>query len=628
MATPEQPARGVSPAPAPLQDNFKAATPARPPGVVDADLAGLAHLKDEQMERKEEKPHELHAFPSPFDQNGVDENGYSDESPQHLEPPVSLHEILMHALSYSIRRKPGWERKYKDPEIRAKWRKEALAMEMPVPVKASEEGEGAGEEENTTAAPTRLTEKMVDYVLVELELHERDLKDENGIRASCYAKIYESDRLLPSDLLSSLVEHISHLEANPPFGEPDWHPGSNEQVLDLLHPSLFPLRYGVTPVKDIAEDGSVKESTTNAPAPRNAVHSTSKKYQWLPSDFDVDADGKVSISSYINNLHPTDYATFYPILASIFERFVPLFERVLSELQLPSPHKIPINWETANSWYGEEEYEGDEDADDYWDKWEEFNEKRELRIPQPDKFVMPQEGRKEPVFSLKGRKLQVITKIASIHLTPDKPNYDGGVWHVEGMQNEEIVASGLYYYAQENIKDSQLAFRGTFDSLEVPYEQNDERGVKAVFGIENEGPCVQYYNALDTTLGRCIAFPNIYQHRVSPFSLIDPSKPGFRKILVFFLVDPLKSAAGEVISTARVPYQQKEWVAREIGKQPERVSGRFPPELWDKMLEGTEGLMSYEEAKVVREDLMKERKFLIGQNNEVIFEREFSLCEH
>ena len=27
--------------------------------------------------------------------------------------------------------------------------------------------------------------------------------------------------------------------------------------------------------------------------------------------------------------------------------------------------------------------------------------------------------------------LQVIVKLANIHLTPDKPNYDGGSWHIE-----------------------------------------------------------------------------------------------------------------------------------------------------------------------------------------------------
>jgi hypothetical protein len=55
--------------------------------------------------------------------------------------------------------------------------------------------------------------------------------------------------------------------------------------------------------------------------------------------------------------------------------------------------------------------------------------------------------------------LQIIFKLASIHLTPEKPEYDGGTWHVEGALNEHICATALYYYDQENITDCYLSFR-------------------------------------------------------------------------------------------------------------------------------------------------------------------------
>lgn len=35
-------------------------------------------------------------------------------------------------------------------------------------------------------------------------------------------------------------------------------------------------------------------------------------------------------------------------------------------------------------------------------------------------------------------KLQVIVKLANIHLTPEKPSYGGGTWHVEGQLNENM----------------------------------------------------------------------------------------------------------------------------------------------------------------------------------------------
>jgi hypothetical protein len=37
---------------------------------------------------------------------------------------------------------------------------------------------------------------------------------------------------------------------------------------------------------------------------------------------------------------------------------------------------------------------------------------------------------------------------------------------------------------------------------------------------------------------RILVFPNIFQHRVEPFELPEPTKPGHRKILSFFIADP------------------------------------------------------------------------------------------
>jgi hypothetical protein len=59
----------------------------------------------------------------------------------------------------------------------------------------------------------------------------------------------------------------------------------------------------------------------------------SKLFQWLPAEFAVGADGRACVESYINNLHPGDHAPLYATLAVLVERFVPLWERVLSDLR-------------------------------------------------------------------------------------------------------------------------------------------------------------------------------------------------------------------------------------------------------------------------------------------------------
>lgn len=106
-------------------------------------------------------------------------------------------------------------------------------------------------------------------------------------------------------------------------------------------------------------------------------------------------------------------------------------------------------------------------------------------------------------IDLKGRKLQVIVKLANIQLTPENPKYAGGVWHVEGMKNEHIVSTGIYYYQTENITETKLAFRT--DVQEPEYEQGDDKGVDAVFGLQNE-------EALNQEIGDITAIQGTSKH--------------------------------------------------------------------------------------------------------------------
>lgn len=130
------------------------------------------------------------------------------------------------------------------------------------------------------------------------------------------------------------------------------------------------------------------------------------------------------------------------------------------------------------------------------------------------------------------------------------------------MLNERIVATGIYYCASENIAESQLAFRTTIGWPEphevssLYHEQFDAQGTVAAWGIDG------YKELLNQKLGhivaaedKCVAFPNVYRRCMRPFELADPSKPGHRKILCFFLVDP----SVRIASTSDVLPQQCDW---------------------------------------------------------------------
>lgn len=77
--------------------------------------------------------------------------------------------------------------------------------------------------------------------------------------------------------------------------------------------------------------------------------------------------------------------------------------------------------------------------------------------------------------------LQVIIKLSSIELTAEKPEYEGGNWHIEGMLNEHIAATALYYYDVDNVTDAKISFRteAELDGMDMRYEQGKSSGPTA-----------------------------------------------------------------------------------------------------------------------------------------------------
>nr|WP_107910951.1 DUF4246 domain-containing protein [Streptomyces chartreusis] len=481
--------------------------------------------------------------------------------------PRTLRELQMMQCSAHIRAKPGWFDKMNDAGIVARWTREAV-----------EQG---------------LTEAQVGYVLAELA-HYAALRDErSGVEVSAVDGVWHSDTLVDDELRSRLREAVRVLE-QVPAAEQDWHPGSDGQVLDLVHPSLFCL---------VREVSGAPERAWQNPTDRYSRYEFSERFQWLPTDVDVTNDGDVVFRSYVNNVHPDEHRDLAGVLPDLFARLRPLLENVLTDLRHPRPLRIeadPYGWYDSEPEHPDKASYSDEQAyaeavsawreaqDDWW-------ENRRPVIPDAPAFTAPELPDASARVDLRGRSLQVIVKLATIQLTPDKPEYAGGSWHVEGMLNERIVSTGIYYWDSENITESRLSFRAALDDPD--YEQSDDNGVREVYGLENEEALNQVLGSVPTPAGRCLAFPNILQHRVGSFRLADPTRPGYRKILAFFLVDPSE----RIVSTSDVPPQQP----------------------WSPT-----STMTLEQAKSFREQLMQERKFFVDEHNEQLYEREFSLCEH
>lgn len=250
--------------------------------------------------------------------------------------------------------------------------------------------------------------------------------------------------------------------------------------------------------------------------------------------------------------------------------------------------------------------------------------------------------------------LQVIIKLSSIELTPEKPEYEGGNWHIEGMLNEHIAATALYYYDVDNVTESRISFRteAELDGMDMVYEQgkssepttpaktpgvgegkgertnnmlltDDHAPLAEIFGIasrylRDEKP-FQNIGSVTTPQGRLLAFPNTLQHKVEPFGLVDKTRPGHRRFLVLWLVDPHY----RICSTRNVPPQQESWYD---GNETKPESGTDDPDATASDSEVADGRMSLEKAKKLRRKLMAERT----KKHKHMEDRseQYNFCEH
>ncbi|KAJ8322539.1 hypothetical protein O5D80_000024 [Batrachochytrium dendrobatidis] len=417
---------------------------------------------------------------------------------------------------------------------------------------------------------------------------------------------YILDNGIPDNVYTRLMTNVSDLEH-----------GSNhntgQMVHNLIDASMYSVVYGQTMIAPLSI--RLKYTTmvpcdillstrlvSDTPIINGNSEFISCKFQWLPSEFHVEQDGSVTINSYINNLNPIWHRDMYKCIAKIFKCFVPMFESLFRTMD-PMFKYIDIR-------NGTKGYESSNQSDH--DNMESDTQvTRPVYVPTlPEHFQSKYESAK-PV-SLRGRNLQVIVKLTNIQLTPSKPKYDKGNWHIEGPINESIVATGLYYYDVENITTPKLDFRVAVYCF---YEMESDMYWKDVYGIDRESPHNQYIGSLEVSNGRCVVYPNRYQHKEQSFELADPTQPGHCKILTFFVVNP----SCRIVSTAHVAPQQPQWYNSSLDKTP------MLPELWNDATQYIQGVQSPAGAKHYRDELTSDRIQITAAYNKDIYERVYNL---
>jgi hypothetical protein len=181
--------------------------------------------------------------------------------------------------------------------------------------------------------------------------------------------------------------------------------------------------------------------------------------------------------------------------------------------------------------------------------------------------------------------------------------------------------------------------------------QDSYNWLERVYGAQlNGGECLQQYGSVETKQGRLLAFPNVFHHRVSPFELEDKTKPGHRRFIALWLVDPYT----RIINTGNVPPQQQDWwmerafnnldaekifhpIAKIVseaapdhpGLQAAVEKGTpLPAELMDMVRREASLPMSLAEAKEHRLKLMEERTKFQREAESKWSSVDYSFCEH
>ncbi|KAJ8606443.1 hypothetical protein MRB53_040957 [Persea americana] len=320
--------------------------------------------------------------------------------------------------------------------------------------------------------------------------------------------------------------------------------------------------------------------------PRDEIWS--EKFQWLPANFDA-ATGQ--FSSYINNVHP-ELVEVYRIIERCVQETIPMWDRVLRTSRLtytdqalnpggsrfilsssndirlvscrrssipamcghmltrrseamaaarfdpPKPRKEIERWVKAFFESNSGEILCYKDVP----PWAEWYKTRKAVCPEPDRLRPvhrtschdDDHGDDHAGLQMTGGNVQIVVEMGCIDLTPLHPEQPEQAFQIDGNASDNICASAIWYFDDDNVTETDIAFR-----MQTPSELQD----------------------FHDDLGRWEE--SFRQHRIGATSLKDRTKPGHRRYMILRLVDP----AIPIISTANVPPQQARWWAELLPKQ-------------------------------------------------------------
>jgi hypothetical protein len=226
-------------------------------------------------------------------------------------PVLTVKELAILDLINTITDRPDWHRAIFDQNAIAQWRKESVA------------------------SSSLINDKTWDWCLKELQDKAQQFDREGRLVVfNTSSDVCKSDTAISSDLKSQLpnfVDLLSHQSVRQK---------SESAVVNLVDPSLFPLVYGRTKILVGGQSCGMDENSWSSRSKKKGPivselpqlakgtalskgcgrYIWSLKFQWLPCEVEFTGppgSTDIRISSYINNLHPTNREMYSAIEALI-----------------------------------------------------------------------------------------------------------------------------------------------------------------------------------------------------------------------------------------------------------------------------------------------------------------------
>lgn len=163
---------------------------------------------------------------------------------------------------------------------------------------------------------------------------------------------------------------------------------------------------------------------------------------------------------------------------------------------------------------------------------------------------------------------------------------------LDGSYHDHIVATSIMYFDSDNVKPQSGAFHfrvqthmdghkyhhdmSTVDEMKIyGYKETREileRDTRELLNIQDIGTVV-------VPDGRLLTYPGVLRHRMERLETVDSSRPGRRRMVLLYLVDPHY----RLCSTQNVPPQQRDWWEYLLDDDGQGLDGRVPLDIRTKL---------------------------------------------